>query len=120
MSILAIEKIEMSRNCPCCNGLHFSLSIITCSISREIRVASEDFSLEVSERKFTLTLGEWEQKLEVPNPHGNDLEGPDLEKPFLFHGPAQREQIALGNSTLQCEVKESKGGFLCPNVCPVL
>lgn len=55
------------------------------------RVASEDFSLEVSERKFTLTLREWEQKLEVPNPHGNDPEGPDLEKPFHSHGLAQRE-----------------------------
>lgn len=48
----------MSRNCPYCNGLHFSLSIITCSFSREIRELHQKIFLWKFQRENLLSCSE--------------------------------------------------------------
>lgn len=73
--------------------------------------ASEYFSLEVLWKRLTLTLREWEQKSEVSNPSGKD-HGMRPGEPFCSYGLALREEILLGNSTLQYQVTMPKDRFL--------
>lgn len=92
-------KVEMLGTSLCCNGLHFTRSIVTAASSPG---RPESCTRRFSSGSFIETICSCPQRggaeIRVSNPLGNDPEGLDLEKLLRFRGLAQSKEIPLGNN----------------------